>query len=421
VAELTVDLAQARIPESELAAQAGPLRARLAELDASPDGEFLRLPHRTDLLRQIAGVKRGLAAGLRDVVQLGIGGSSLGGQVLCAALLPPRHNERVGPKGLRFHFPDNVDPESFGALLDSLDPRKTLVHVVSKSGGTIETAAQMHAVLETWRRAKRAPAVGRHFVVTTGAKGTLRAFAEREALPILEFPEPVAGRFSVFTASGLFVPALCGAPVARVLAGARALEARIRGDGGVGDAGRLAALHWLHDQKHDRPIHVELIYGDALVPCGDWFRQIWAESLGKKGRGPTPVVARGTTDQHSQIQLFVDGPDDKLYTVVRTEKQRARVRLGRRAEPELLRGRELGDLFTAEARGTIEALVQKDRPVVELRLPRVTPEGVGELLMLQQIQTALAATLYGVYAFDQPGVEAGKVAAVRILSGTRLG
>ena len=421
MAELVVDLAQARIPEAELAAHAGPLPMRLAELDASPDGEFLRLPHRTDLVRQIAAVKRALPAGIRDVVQLGIGGSSLGGQVLCAALLPPRHNERVGAKGLRFHFPDNVDPDTFGALLDSLDPRKTLVHVVSKSGGTIETAAQMHAVLEAWRRARRAPAIDRHFVVTTGAKSSLRAFAEREALPILDFPEPVAGRFSVFTASGLFVPALCGVPVARVLAGARALEARIRADGGSGDAGRLAALHWLHDQKQGRPIHVELIYGDALVPCGDWFRQIWAESLGKQGRGPTPVVARGTADQHSQIQLFVDGPDDKLYTVVRAGKPRARVRLGKRAELGLLRGRDLGELFAAEAQGTIEALVQKGRPVVELRLPRVTPEGVGELLMLQEIQTALAATLYGVYAFDQPGVEAGKIAAVRILSGTRPG
>ena len=147
MAELTVDLAQARIPEAELDAHAGALRARLAELDAAPDGEFLRLPHRADLLRQIAAVKRGLPAGIRDVVQLGIGGSSLGGQVLCAALLPPRHNERVGAKGVRFHFPDNVDPETFGALLDSLDPRKTHVHVVSKTGGTIETAAQKHAVL----------------------------------------------------------------------------------------------------------------------------------------------------------------------------------------------------------------------------------------------------------------------------------
>lgn len=421
MSELVVDLAHAGIGESELAAHAPALRAELERLDAAPEGEFLRVPHQAELLRQMQRVRRSLPSGLRDVVQLGIGGSSLGAQTLCAALLPPRHNERVAKGGLRCHLPDNVDPESFGALLETLDPRKTLVHVVSKSGGTLEPAAQLFALLEVWRRKGRAKQLGSHFVVTTGRAGTLRAFAEREGIPILDFPEAVGGRFSVFTASGLFAPALCGVPVARVLAGARAMEARCRADAGLGPAGRLAALYWLQDQKRERRIHVELIYGDSLVLAGDWFRQLWAESLGKQGRGPTPLVARGTTDQHSLVQLFVDGPDDKLYTVLRTERARAKLRIGRNAEPALLRGRDMGELFEAEARGTIEALVARGRPLVELRLPRVTPEGLGELLMLQQLQTALAATLYGVYAFDQPGVEAGKVAAVRILSGTRPG
>jgi glucose-6-phosphate isomerase len=421
VSELAVDLSHAGIPEEELLAHAPSLRAELERLDGAPEGEFLRVPHQPELLRQMQRVRRALPRGLRDVVQLGIGGSSLGAQTLCAALLPPRHNERVGAKGLRCHLPDNVDPDSFAALLDSLDPKKTLVHVVSKSGGTLEPAAQLFALLEKWRRAGRGKTVASHFVVTTGESGSLRGFAEREGIPVLDFPEPVGGRFSVFTASGLFVPLLCGAPVARVLAGARAMEARCRADAGLGPAGRLAALYWLHDQKRDRGIHVELIYGDSLVLAGDWFRQLWAESLGKQGRGPTPVVARGTTDQHSLVQLFVDGPDDKLYTVVRSERSRARLRIARDAEPALLRGRDMGELFAAEASGTIEALVERGRPVVEILFPRVTPECLGELLMLQQIQTALAAALYGVYAFDQPGVEAGKVAAVRILSGTRPG
>ena len=421
MSELAVDFAHSGIPEAELLAHAPALRAELDRLDASPEGEFLRVPHQPEILRDIQRLRRALPAGLRDVVQLGIGGSSLGAQTLCGALLPARHNERVGRDGLRFHLPDNVDPESFGALLDQLDPRRTLVHVVSKSGGTLEPAAQLFALLDVWRRAGRAKSLGRHFVVTTGRSGTLRAFAEREGVPILDFPESVGGRFSVFTASGLFLPAVCGVPVARVLAGARALEARCRGEVGLGPAGRLAALHWLHDQKRERRIHVELIYGDALLPAGDWFRQLWAESLGKQGRGPTPVVARGTTDQHSQVQLYVDGPDDKLYTVLRTERSRVKVRIARNAQPEVLRGRELGELLRAEAQGTIEALVARGRPVVELRLTRVDPESVGELLMLQQMQTALVAALYGVYAFDQPGVEAGKVAAVRILSGTRPG
>jgi glucose-6-phosphate isomerase len=421
VLQLAVDLSRARIGDSELAALGPTLRAALDELDGSPEGEFLRVPHQASLLAELRRLKKGLPRGLTDVVQLGIGGSSLGGQALCAALLPPRHNERVRAPGLRCHFPDNVDPETFGALLDRLDPKQTLVHVVSKSGGTIETAAQLHALLARFRKPGRSRALGRHFAVTTGARGPLREWAEREEIPILTFPEPVSGRFSVFTASGLLVPFLCGVPVARVLAGARSLEAACRRDSLLGPAGRLAALYFLHDQKHGRRIHVELIYGDALLPAGDWFRQIWAESLGKQGKGPTPVVARGTTDQHSQIQLYMEGPDDKLYTVLCAERSRAKVRIARGAEPAVLSGRELGELFRAEAKGTSEVLVARGRPLVELRLPRVTPEGIGELLMLQQLQTALAGPLYGVNPFDQPGVEAGKLAALRIFSGTRSG
>jgi glucose-6-phosphate isomerase len=219
----------------------------------------------------------------------------------------------------------------------------------------------------------------------------------------------------VLTASGLLLPALCGVPVARVLAGARAMEAQCRRQPLLGPAGRLAALYYEHDQKSGRPIHVELIYADALLPLGEWFRQIWAESLGKRGRGPTPLVARGTTDQHSQIQLYVDGPDDKLYTALLVERLRRDLRVPRSAEPDYIRGRTLGAIFAAEARGTLEALIARGRPVIELRLRRITPEAIGGLLLLQQLQTALAGSLYGVYPFDQPGVEAGKQAAARIL------
>ena len=219
----------------------------------------------------------------------------------------------------------------------------------------------------------------------------------------------------MFTASGLLVPALCGVPVDRVLRGARRMEAACRDDPSVGPAGRLAALHHLHETAHGRPIHVQLIYADALQSAGEWFRQIWAESLGKRGAGPTPVTARGTTDQHSQIQLYVEGPDDKVYTVVRVARLRAQVKLPGRAQPEEIAGRDLKAVFDAEAQGTLEALREAGRPVVEIGLPRIGPELLGELLLMQQLQTALAGTLRGVDPFTQPGVEAGKRAAMRIL------
>jgi len=402
---------------NQLTRHAVALTDALAGLDASPGGGFLRVAHERAILREIQAYVRKRPARVTDVVQLGIGGSSLGAQALCAALLHPRHNERARKGELRFHFPENVDPESFGALLEGLNPSSTLVHVVSKSGGTLETAAQLYALLEAFRSSGRRFSMQRNLVATTGAKGALRDLVDAEEIPSLSFPEDVAGRYSVFTASGLLVPALCGVPVGRVLKGARAMEERCRDGAMGGPAGRLAALHHYHDVERNRPIHVELIYSDALYLCGSWFRQIWAESLGKQGRGPTPVIARGTTDQHSQIQLYTEGPDDKLYTLIRVTRPRRNVRIARGAKPEVLSGRSMAALFDAEAEGTAEALVSEGRPLIDIRLPRVTPDAVGELMMLQQLQTALAGALYRVDPFTQPGVEAGKLAAVRLLTG----
>jgi len=419
---LEIDLDQGGLEKEALTRHAGALEQALEQLDAAPEGDFLRVLGRADLLRQIQRFARGRSSQLTDVVQLGIGGSSLGAQALCSALLPPRHNETVRKPGLRFHFPDNIDPESFGALLDALNPSTTLVHVVSKSGGTLETAAQLHALLEEWRVKGKKFSMAKNFVATTGSKGALREFAEAEGVPILEAPDDVPGRYSVFTSSGLLVPALCGVPVGKILSGARRMEARCRGQAMVGPAGQLAALYFEHDRAHGRSIHVEMIYSDALQLSGAWFSQIWAESLGKEGRGPTPVVARGTTDQHSQIQLYVEGPDDKLYTLVRVGRYRRGVKIRRGARPAAIAGRPLSAVFDAEAEGTVEALVARGRPLVQLRLPRITPDLLGQLMLLQQLQTALAGALYGVNPFTQPGVEAGKIAAMRILSaGSRPG
>ena len=416
MSELQVDLTHAGVSSPALRNHAATLDKALRALDEAPAGDFLRVVRDPAVLREIRANAKRRPAGITDVVQLGIGGSSLGAQALCGALLQPRHNQFVRRPGLRFHFPDNVDPDSFAALLGGLHPKRTLVHVVSKSGETLETQAQLHALLEwSTRGGRRFPLRG-NLVVTTGPGGSLREFAEREGLSILRLPENVPGRYSVFTASGLMVPALCGVPVGRILKGAREMEARCREDAMLGPAGRLAALHFVQEREEGRSIHVELIYSDALLLLGDWFRQLWAESLGKQQGGPTPVVARGTTDQHSQLQLYMEGPDDKLYTILRVDRFRSRVRISKRATPELIAGRDLGEVFAAEARGTQQALLEKGRPLIEIRLPRLSPEAVGGLLLLQQLQTALAGALYGVDPFTQPGVEAGKRAALEILS-----
>jgi glucose-6-phosphate isomerase len=421
MADLALDLKHAQL-DAPPPGRAALLREALQALDRSPQGEFLRVPHDRALLRELRAFAAARPAGLTDVVQLGIGGSSLGAQALCSALLDPDHNERVRRPGVRVHFPDNVDPEVFGALLERLDPRKTLVHVVSKSGGTLETEAQLSALIRAFGRSSRSARARGHFVVTTGASGSLRAFAERERLPILRFPEGVAGRYSVFTASGLLVPALAGVRIERLLGGARRAERLAREDEGLGLPGRLAALHFEHDRTCGRRIHVEFVYADALLKTAEWFRQIWAESLGKSGSGPTPVVARGTTDQHSQLQLYMEGPDDKLYTFLRVERFRRRVRLGAPLQTRALAGASLERVLAAEAEGTHAGLVGAARPVIALTLRAMTPELLGQLLFVKQLQTALAGALYGVDPFTQPGVQAGKETALRILSsGNRRG
>lgn len=420
MADIEFDLSHAGVERDVLLRHVETMRSMLERLDAGYAGEFLRLPHRKDLVREIRRVCANQDGRIRDVVQLGIGGSSLGARAICEALLPA---DRVQPTGhatarseLRVHFADNIDPESFHALLDRLDPRRTLVHVVSKSGGTLETAAQLFALIESFSKDGRKFSLAKNCVITTGEKGPLRDLATAEGVPTLSFPEGVGGRFSVLTASGLLAPALAGVRIERILTGARAMDARCRADSELGPAGALAALHFEHDRNGGRPIHVELIYGDALHATGEWFAQLWAESLGKSGRGPTPVLARGTTDQHSQIQLYAEGPDDKLYTFITVDRLRANLKVSRQAFPAVIRRRGLAEIFAAEARGTLEALAAAGRPVVHIRLPRVSPELLGGLLFAQELQTALAGALYDVDPFNQPGVEAGKRAALRILS-----
>jgi glucose-6-phosphate isomerase len=410
-AQLVIETKAAGIPRAEIGRLGPKLRDARAALLRPQETGFLRVLRGPELSAEIRGIVRRMPSATRDIVQLGIGGSSLGAQALLAAL--GAEGTRRGRTARRTHLPDNVDPEGFGRLLEELDPQRTLVHVVSKSGGTLETQAQLSALRHAFGR-RFSPA--RQLIVTTGSSGSLRDLAEREGATLLTFPDDVAGRYSVLTASGLLLPALCGVPIDRVLCGARSMAERCRRDPLGGPAGKLAAIHYLHDVKYGRAIHVEMIYADALLPLGDWFRQIWAESLGKAGRGPTPVTARGTTDQHSQIQLYAEGPDDKLYTLVRVEQFRRKVRLAPKDEHRHLAGRELGEVMEAEVLGTREALRARGRPLVEIRFPRITPEAVGELILLQQLQTALAGALYGVDPFTQPGVDAGKRAAMRILS-----
>ncbi|MEN8159828.1 MAG: glucose-6-phosphate isomerase [Myxococcota bacterium] len=401
------------------------LRGVLPELlgDEAPSG-FLTVVEREEVLRGVVRMARTLRSRrFEDLIHVGIGGSALGAQTVLAALGHPLHNAlpRAKRKGPRVHFVDNVDPASLGALLATVELRRTLVHVVSKSGSTVETAAGFQVLRAALERRVGAR-WGAHCVFTTG-EGVLGELAERNDIACLPFPEDVGGRFSAFTPSGLLTPAIAGVDVRGLVGGARRFLRRIRkAPLERNPAAVAAAIAFGLAEHRGKPIQVLMPYADALEPLSRWYVQLAAESLGKRrqrgrrseGVGPTPLPARGTTDQHAQVQLFVEGPPDKLVVFVSARRTRA-LRIPRGPAAPYLDGVDLGALLQAEQEGTQVALARAGRPTLRWELPAVSADALGQLLLALELQTAFQAALYGVNAYDQPGVEAGKVAAFALI------
>lgn len=386
---------------------------------------FLDLPHTSGGVERVHELSDGFAQWFTDVVVLGIGGSALGAIALRDALLGPYWNDR--DEDGRDHFPrlhvvDNPDPHTFRALLDRLDAGRTMFNVVSKSGGTAETmalylVARQHVVDAVGEDKARG-----HFLFTTDPEtSALRRIGEPDDIPMLPIPQNVGGRFSVLSAVGLFPAAACGVDVDALLAGAAAMEERCRtADFAQNPAGILAALLHHSDTVLDRPIHVLMPYSDRLRSLALWFQQLWAESLGKAetvsgevaGCGPTPLAAVGPADQHSLLQLFMEGPDDKVVVFLRVADPGSDVTIPD-LHPEVdalsyLAGAGLGELLDSEQRATAEALRRVGKPNLTIELPEVGPAQVGAAIMLLQITTVLAGAMYGVDPLDQPGVELGK-------------
>ena len=267
----------------------------------------------------------------------------------------------------------------------------------------------------------------RHLAFTTDpAKGPLRELAEREGIAALEVPPDVGGRFSVLTPVGLLPAALVGIDIEALLRGAeRALTRAQTSDLKKNPAGLYAALLWAADAWLSARIHVLMPYSDRLRELAAWYAQLWAESLGKRvdrrnqpiNTGPTPVAAVGATDQHSQVQLYMEGPFDKVVTFVRVADPGEDVRIPHRSglpeELAYLQGHSLGELLNAEQEATAAALARMGRMSATLELARLDAETVGELIMFFQIATGYAGIWYGVNPFDQPGVELGKRLDVR--------
>jgi glucose-6-phosphate isomerase len=383
---------------------------------------FLDLPGDRKLLAQSTDYVKRTRGKFDDVVVLGIGGSALGPIALRTALRKPQWNllsdkERDGWP--RLHVLDNLDPLTITGLLDrvvKLD--RTLFVVTSKSGGTAETMAQYLVVRE--RVEARRLKVADHVVfVTDPQKGALRPIANSEDIPALDIPANVGGRFSVLTPVGALPAALIGIDVNKLLAGAgniaqRCTSAKLSEN----PAGAFAMLQFLADTRAGRHVHVMMPYSDALRDMAAWFVQLWAESLGKQWRGgdkhvgPTPLAALGATDQHSQVQLFMEGSPDKTITLISVPGADPDVKIPKLHAnvPDLayLGGHTLGEVLDVERRATAGALAKRGRPNMTIEMEAVSPETVGALFMLLESATIYAGSLYDVNPLDQPGVELGK-------------
>ncbi len=388
---------------------------------------FWTLPEDKDQLKQVRSIAKNVPDAMSDVLVLGIGGSSLGARAIYQALSGPLELAGIAKRThARLHFPDNSDPWLLAALLDALDPKSTLALCVSKSGGTVETAAQLLVIKRWFESGLPAGDVRKHIVAITDPKsGQLREQAQAEGWATMSVPSNVGGRFSLLSPVGLFPALLAGVDIDEMLDGAEAMAKRCdTGELRDNPAGVIAAVHVLQHRLRGRSIHVMMPYSDRLRPFAAWYVQLWAESLGKRinrsGQiveiGPTPIPAVGATDQHAQGQLFMEGPRDKLITFLRVAEPNKDLIIPHANGPSsYLGGTTMHALLEAEREGTTQALAMDGRPSLTVSLQRLDAFSLGGLFFLYEAATAFAGELYNLNAFDQPGVELGKKLANALL------
>lgn len=413
------------IQEAELSAlrpQIEKIHGDLMNRRERGDLPFYDLPSDNRTVEEVLSIAEELSERFENVAVLGIGGSALGTIALFRALAPLCHNlmsreQRSGRP--RLFVLDNVDPAGFGESLDLLEPDRTVFLVISKSGSTVETMCQF-MIARQWVEQRVGGSWRDHFVlITDPAAGPLRRLAESEGFRSCSIPEGVGGRFSVFTPVGLLPLAAVGIDIRSLLEGAASMEKPVcRNDLMENPAYLNATLQYLAYRK-GLHISVMMPYSDKLRDIADWYCQLWAESLGKKKSltgetvhvGPTPVKALGTTDQHSQVQLYMEGPFDKVVTFLAPDDYGRSLSIPpfpSASGLSYLEGRSMADLIRSEQRATAVALTKNGRPNCTISIPAVTAQSVGALIYLFEVQTVFAGQLFGINPLDQPGVEEGK-------------
>jgi len=359
-----------------------------------------------------------------NFVVLGIGGSALGTSAVQSALNSAYYNS-LG-KRKRNGYPklfvvDNIDPDWFDELLGSIDFKKTIFNVISKSGSTAETMSQFMIIKNLLEKKFKGKWKKKILLTTSSVSGVLREIADEHKLKTFEVPENVGGRFSLLSAVGLLPLASAGIDIDLLLEGAKRMAMRcLEPELFKNPAYIYSAIHYIADVKKGKNMSVMMPYSSKLYGVADWYRQLWAESLGKRYgndesevyTGQTPIKALGATDQHSQVQLYVEGPFDKIVTFIEVAKFKKRVGIPEdfvdKPALKYLGGKSLNELLKTEMRGTEYALTSHNRPNLTISLPDLNPYTLGQLLYLLEVATAFSGGLYGIDPFDQPGVEFGK-------------
>jgi len=414
------------VPEEidQMKSQISSAHNNIQEARKSGELQFLDLPYsQKEVVSKIKNLASERYEECDNFVVLGIGGSALGNIALHTALNSSAHNLNAEKRGdlPRWFVIDNVDPVRFKSLLDSLDLNRTIFNVISKSGSTVETLSQFSTAYRVLAEFLTEEEISRRFIITTTHNsGFLFDLSQKEGFSTFNIPENVGGRFSVLSPVGLVSAAFCGIDIEKLLSGAEAMDNRCRTDDPWKNPAYLNAVLEFLAYGEGKHISIMMPYSHSLRNISDWFRQLWAESLGKEYArggdricfGPTPVNALGATDQHSQVQLYMEGPFDKLITFIEVGSFSHDLNIphmpGSGNEMDYIADHKFSELLQIEKEATERALTERGRINKTIYVPEINEFTLGQLLYMFQLQTVMIGELMDINVLNQPGVELGK-------------
>ncbi|MBU1627314.1 glucose-6-phosphate isomerase [bacterium] len=393
---------------------------------------FMKTPFNEIMVEEIERIVESKKPIMDNLLVLGIGGSALGNITIHDALNEQFHNLKCKKSGLpRIFIEDNIDPDRIHSLLSLLDLKKTVVNVITKSGTTPETMSTFF-ILKDLLKKQIGSDYKKHIVaITDPDKGVLRKMADEEGFDSLPIPPELGGRFSVLSPVGLFSASASGINIKELLQGSRDMDSQCKNPELLDNpAFLISALKYIQYRRGIK-INVMMPYSSALKSFADWYCQLIGESLGKKydldgkicNSGITPISALGTTDQHSQLQLYIEGPEDKLVIFLFLKDYKEKIPIpddNLPVELSYFKGVTLNDLFKAEGKGTAASLTECGRLNFAITIDELSPYILGQLFYLFEMVTMVLGMLMNINPFDQPGVDRGKVLTKEFLKENRF-